>query len=178
MNDKKYDLFGVDTERLTFRRVLSSDADEWIQLFDSPKVAAFLGMNPSLTPKEWNEKWFEKVNWRYDNQLGAMNAAILKSTGELVAQCGLLIQEIEGEEFLEIGYSVLPKYRGQGFAFECAKACKEHALQHHLADELISMINVGNFASEKVALKNGMRHKRLINNYKGGDDVNIFTIHL
>lgn len=177
-NEKKYALFEKNTERLTFREVLPTDSETWIDLFDSPQVAFFLGMDPKLNPNEWNRIWFEKLKWRNQNHLGVMNAVLLKTTGELVAQCGLLIQDIEGEKFLEISYSVLPKFRGNGFAFECAQACKIHAQENQLANELISMINVENVASEKVALKNGMEHKVLIKNYKGGGDVNIFSLNL
>ena len=85
-----------------------------------------------------------------------MNALILKETGELVGICGLLVQVVDDVEELEIGYSVLPKFWLQGYAFEAAQKCKEYAFVNKFSDSLISIIHVDNIPSQKVALKNGM----------------------
>jgi RimJ/RimL family protein N-acetyltransferase len=47
-----------------------------------------------------------------------------KKTNRLVGQCGLLIQNIDNIERLEIGYSILPEFWNQGFASESAMKCK------------------------------------------------------
>ena len=40
---------------------------------------------------------------------------ISKETNVLIGQCGLLVREVENEFELEIAYSILPQFRGQGF---------------------------------------------------------------
>ena len=35
-----------------------------------------------------------------------MNVLVDKSTGKMIGQCGLLVQEIDGTNHLEIGYSI------------------------------------------------------------------------
>ena len=57
---------------------------------------------------------------------------------------------------LEIGYSVLPKFWLQGYAFEAAQKCKEFAFDNNFAPSLISIIHVDNIPSQKVAAKNRM----------------------
>ncbi len=86
-----------------------------------------------------------------------MNALIHKETNDLVGMCGLLVQTVDRTEELEIGYSILPKYWRNGYAFEAARKCKEHAFSNNLADSLISIIHIDNLPSQKVALKNGMK---------------------
>jgi RimJ/RimL family protein N-acetyltransferase len=85
-----------------------------------------------------------------------MNALIEKSSGKLVGLCGLLVQEVNEREELEIGYSVLPAFRNRGFATEAARHCKEHAFAYQLSPSLISIIQVNNVPYQKVALNLGM----------------------
>ena len=108
------------------------------------------------TPEEQCQKWFEITMNRYENNLGGMNVLMDKNTGELIGQCGLLVQEIDNVQELEIGYSILPKFWNQGFATEAARKCKEYAFQNNFTDSLISIVHVDNISSEKVARKNGM----------------------
>lgn len=74
---------------------------------------------------------------------------------------GLLTQEVEGRQELEIGYHLLPSAWGAGYATEAAIACKEFAYQHGLAQSVISLIAPGNTRSEAVARRNGMSLERM-----------------
>lgn len=174
----KYLLTGQETERLTFAMLTKEYFDDWLPLFDEPSVPIFLGMDTSLSKKELCEAWFKKSLGRHENQTGGMNVLIDKTTRKIVGQCGLLIQDIEGQQHMEIGYSVLPEHWGKGYATEAAVKCKIYAFENNFADELISMIHVDNIGSETVARKNGMLPAKHIANYKG-QPVNIFkiTIH-
>lgn len=84
-------------------------------------------------------------------------AIIDQASGDLVGWCGLLVQEVDGEKELEVGYSILPTYWGSGYATEAAKACLDAAFAGQLADSVISIIQVNNIPSRRVAEKNGMR---------------------
>ncbi len=85
-----------------------------------------------------------------------MNALISKESGALVGICGLLVQTVDDQEELEIGYSVLPKFWLKGYAFEAAQKCKEFAFENNFSESVISIIHVDNVPSQKVAQKNGM----------------------
>ncbi|MCT4622229.1 MAG: GNAT family N-acetyltransferase, partial [Schleiferiaceae bacterium] len=77
---------------------------------------------------------------------------------------------------LEIGYSILPKYWGMGYATEAAQKCKDYAFSNNLTDHLISMVFVENEASAKLALKNGMQLEKTIVDFDGMP-LQIFGIH-
>ncbi|MFT6850981.1 MAG: ribosomal-protein-alanine N-acetyltransferase [Sphingobacteriales bacterium] len=159
-----------ETNRLKFRILTMQDFETWLPLFKEKDVAKFLAMDPGLSEHELCEKWFEKSMHRYENELGGMNVMIDKNTNEFIGQCGLLIQKIENIDRLEIGYSILPKFWGKGYASEAAIKCKNFAFESRFSESLISMVHIENIGSEIVAKRNGMTVERRI------DDSNIFSI--
>ncbi len=161
--------------RLHYRAIVKSDFDAWLPLFDKEEVAIFIGLDRQLSKQALCEKWFEKVFERYDKELGGMNALIDKETGALVGQCGLLVQDIEGKEMLEVGYSILPEHWGKGYATEAAQAHRNHAFDHNLAEELISVVHVDNVKSAKVAMNNGMSIAKSMT-YSDGMPIHLFHI--
>jgi RimJ/RimL family protein N-acetyltransferase len=151
-----YLLTGEETERLSFRLLNNEDYNAWLPFFKGENVAKFLLLDPSLSQKELCDKWFEKSMMRYEKKLGGMNVLIDKVSGEFIGQCGLLIQNIEGVEYLEVGYSILPTYWNKGYASEAAVKCKNFAFENDFSDSLISIIHKENIGSKKVAIHNGM----------------------
>jgi RimJ/RimL family protein N-acetyltransferase len=103
-----------------------------------------------------------------------MNVLIDKSSNEFIGQCGLFVHNVDGIEELEIGYSLMPAHRGKGYASEAAKKCKVFAFENNFANSLISIIDVRNQPSAKVAIANGMKldKQTLMNNFL----VNIFRV--
>jgi len=161
-----YLLTNQETERLTYRTLTKEDYQAWLPFFEDQVILSYFGIDTSLPQKVLCENWFNKVFHRYENNLGGLNAILLKESGELIGQCGLLIQMVEGVQRIEVGYSLLPKYRGFGYATEAAKKCKEYAFENNFAEELISMVHVANKESANVVEKNGMRLESIID-YEG-----------
>ena len=151
----KYLLENESTDRLLFRRLRQSDFNDWLTFYYDSRSTQFWEGLPT-DPMEACQIQFDRIFERYEKDLGGMNALIQKESGKLVGICGLLVQEVDDIQELEIGYSVLPEFWLQGFAFEAAKKCKDFAFKNHFSDSLISIIHVDNIPSQKVALKNGM----------------------
>lgn len=170
-----YLLIGEETERLKFRLHMQEDFEEWVPLFYEKESAPNLGMDPSLSPTELCKKWFKKSMNRYEMNLGGMNVLIDKTSGRLVGQCGLLIQSIEGQQYLEVGYSILPEFWRKGYATEAAQKCRDFAFENDFTEKLISVVNTDNFGSAKVAMNNGMSIERKIDDYSGMP-INLFSI--
>lgn len=150
-----YLLDGKESERLSYRQVTPADFADWLPFYQDPESTKYWEGIPS-DPQDACRHQFDRIFERYGNRLGGMNALLLKGTDTLVGLCGLLVQEVDGARELEIGYSILPEFRRQGFALEAARKCREHAQEHALAPSLISIIQVKNLASQRVAEKNGM----------------------
>jgi [ribosomal protein S5]-alanine N-acetyltransferase len=152
----KYLLEGEVTERLKFRLLYPSDFDYWLEFFNNSDSSRFLGLQNIDSPLDQCREWFKRIMERYKDNLGGMNVLINKDTDEFIGQCGLLIQEVDGIKELEIGYSILPQFWYKGFATEAAIKCRDYAFEKDFSDSLISIIQIENIRSEKVALKNGM----------------------
>lgn len=151
----KYLLTGEQSDRLLFRAVVPSDYDTWLPFHKEPLSTQYwngLPKDPSLACQQQFDAIFE----RYSDGLGGMNALICKKTNRLVGLCGLLVQNIERKVALEIGYSILPEFWGNGYATEAAQKCKAAAFKNNWATHLISIIHIDNLSSQKVAINNGM----------------------
>ena len=169
----KYLLNQEETSRLHFRLVDASDFLWWINFYKDPTSFAHWTekrQDPEIECRQWYEKQFS----RYESDLGGMNSLVEKSTGKLIGYSGLLVQSVDGEEELEVAYSLLPDYRNKGYATEAAKKCRDCAFQNNFSDSLISIISITNTPSSNVATKNGMGlEKQTL--YKE-NKVNIFRI--
>jgi ribosomal-protein-alanine N-acetyltransferase len=166
-------LDGKQTERLTFRKVQLADFNTWLEFFRHPDTHKHW-VSEQSTPEQTCRDWYARQQQRYNNDEGGMNALIEKATGKLIGHCGLLRQTVDGIPELEIGYSLLPEFWNKGYASEAAIACRDHAFQQRLSPGLISIISVTNTASEKVAMKVGMKVEK-VTTYKG-NKVNIFRL--
>ena len=151
----KYLLENQKSERLYFRKIVPKDFDSWLPFYLNPNSTKYWEGLPKNTEEACKEQ-FDKIFERYKKGMGGMNALILKENNKLVGICGLLVQEVDGIQELEIGYSVLPEYWRNGYAFEAAQKCKDCAFEQNFASSLISIIHVNNIPSQKVALKNRM----------------------
>ena len=127
---------------------------EFLQDEDSLEFLPFAG--PTIEDSKW---WIEFQHKRYERDGHGLMALIHKETGELVGQCGLLKQPLDGRTELEIGYHIVPRFRGKGFATEAARAFKAYAFDNDLADSVVSIIHVDNVKSQRVAVKNGMQRE-------------------
>ncbi len=116
------------------------------------------------------QDWLNKQLDRYKNDGFGLWAVILKSSGEFVGQCGITWQDIGGENVPEIGYLFKRKHWHNGYAAEAAIGCKNYAFNSLGLDKMYSIIRDNNYASQRVAGRNGMTVvKTFVKHYYGID---------
>lgn len=148
-------LHGAESERLLFRKLRAQDFQTCLTFFKHPLSNRY--WKSSITdPELLCQEWFDRQMWRYENNMGGTNVLILKQTSALVGWCGLLVQEVDGKEELEVGYSIMPAWWNKGLATEAARKCIGCAFEKDLASSIISIIQVDNVESTRVAEKNGL----------------------
>ncbi|MEX0274380.1 MAG: GNAT family N-acetyltransferase [Flavobacteriaceae bacterium] len=146
---------GLESERLHFRPLQTTDFEAWLPFHRDSRSTQYWVGGPA-DPKQACQQDLDRTFDRYTTQKGGRMALTHKNTGQLIGLCGFLVQTVDDLTELEIGYSILPEYWGQGYASEAAIACRQYAQKNELAKSLISIIHVDNLPSKKVALKNGM----------------------
>lgn len=147
---------GLASERLTTRFLNENDILPWCAYFADPENCRFLSL-PDVSSIE--EKASIMVNYaltRYKNNTLGLQALITKDTNELIGMCGLLVQEVKGKKEIEVGYHLLKRFWGKGYAIEAAQMFRDYGFNNSDTAAIISIIHPLNEPSKKVARKNGM----------------------
>jgi RimJ/RimL family protein N-acetyltransferase len=84
----------------------------------------------------------------------------LNETGEVIGDCGLAVQDVDGIKDVEVGWHVRLDMCNRGIATEAAKACRNHGFDELGLDRLISLVRPENVPSCRVAEKIGMTVER------------------
>jgi ribosomal-protein-alanine N-acetyltransferase len=143
----------LDTPRLILREFYSHDAEALHAVLSDPETMRFY---PSPLDRPEVEEWIARNLRRYAKDGHGLWAMVLKENGELIGDCGLTLQDVDGVDEMEIGYHVRRDHWGQGLATEAARACRDFGFAHFPVDHLISLIRPENLSSRRVAEKNGM----------------------
>ena len=145
----------IETARLRLRPMQAADVDELLAIFADPRVMASFNSPPFN--REQMEGWVGR-NLAHQSEHGyGLFSVILKTNGLVIGDCGLEQMEVEGERAAELGYDFRSDHWNQGFATEAAAAVRDYAFQALGLPRLISLIRVGNGASQRVAEKIGMQ---------------------
>ena len=146
----------LQSPRLTTRFFTQDDVPLWTPFFEDVECTEFHPNENNLTPEQRSREWINVTIARYrDNRLG-MQALFDKQTGEFIGQCGLIVQDPNGKQEIEIGYHLLRRHWGKGYAIEAAQMFRDYGFEHDFADSLVSIIHPLNVNSKKVAERNGM----------------------
>ena len=146
-----------ETERLLVRRLTRDDLDELAALLGDPEVMRYY---PRPKTREEALAWIDWNLRLYEERGHGLWALVLKETGEFAGECGLVPQEVEGREEIEVGYHVKPSLWRRGLATEAAAACRDYARSQLALARLIAIIAPENVPSQGVARKIGMELER------------------
>jgi [ribosomal protein S5]-alanine N-acetyltransferase len=143
----------LETPRLLLREFTPEDANALAQVLSEPETMRYY---PSPYDRAGVEQWIERNRQRYQHDGVALWATELNGTQELIGDCGIILQQVEGEPLYEIGYHLRRDHWGQGLATEAAIACRDWGFENLKTSRLISMIRPENLPSRRVAERNGM----------------------
>lgn len=149
----------LETERLRLRELTLDDVSALHAVLGDPVAMQWY---PAPFDREGVKGWIERSIDRYRRDGHGLWAMVLKASGEVIGDCGCVIQEVEGKNEMEIGYHVRRDLWGNGYATEAARACMEYAFNQLAAKRVISLIRPENVNSRRVAEKNGLACERLV----------------
>jgi [ribosomal protein S5]-alanine N-acetyltransferase len=149
----------LETERLVLRHFTEDDVDAVFAVIGDPVTMKYY---PQKFTREDARRWVTKSQERYRTDGFALFAVVLKSNGEVIGNCGIIKQNVEGESHLEVGYHFRRDHWSHGYATEAARGCMEYAFRQLGAARVVSFILAENQPSRRVAERNGMRMDRQV----------------
>ncbi len=147
----------LETERLILRELEPADAGELSKvLSDAESMQHYPHPFSAAEVKDWIERNIK----RYHDHGFGLWAVVRKEDDAFIGDCGVTLQNIDGETLPEIGFHVIGEYRGMGYAPEAAAACKVYALDKLGYPKVYSYTRAGNLPSQRVSMKIGMIEKK------------------
>ena len=149
----------LETNRLLLRHLEPDDLDDLFALYMDPEVVRTIPDAPQTLAEAKEElDWFLHGHPRRP-ELGLW-ATIYKPTNQFIGRCGLLPWTIDGQDEVEVAYTIAPNYRGQGLGTEAAQAILDYGFNTLGFARLVCLIDEENVASIRVAEKIGMAFEK------------------
>lgn len=144
----------LETERLILREYVKEDFDALFEILSDQETMQHY---PEPFNEEKTRNWITWNMENYEKYGFGLWAVVLKETGEFIGDCGVTIQNIDGEMLPEIGYHIHKKYWRKGFAKEAARAVRDWVFQNTKYNTIYSYMKYTNIGSYSTAIANGMK---------------------
>ncbi len=159
MNDEGYmeQRIILETDRLFLREMNPDDFDALYKILADADIMQHY---PYAFDENRVRGWIERNMNRYRENGFGLWAACLKDTGEMIGDCGLTLQNIEGKLLPEIGYHIRADHQHKGYAKEAASAVRDWAFANTDYPALYSYCKYTNIGSFKTAESIGMHFEK------------------
>lgn len=140
----------LETARLVFRPFTNADFDLLATLHRDPEVGRYMG-------GVWSDERIADALARFvaeQAERGHSKWAAFTHDGAFVGRAGVSLWPATGE--LELGYSLMPEYWGQGLATEAAQAVADWTFAHTEVSHFIAFTDLKNYSSQRVLERIGM----------------------
>ncbi len=156
----------IKTKRLLLRVPRESDLDFFIRLYGNRDVMKYIPPKGEPANKQEAEERLKKLIRHWDTHGYGMFLLEWIKTGEAAGYCGL--RYLEETDDIELGYIINQPFWRKGIASEAAIECMNYAWDTLKANNLVSVTNPTNKASQNILKKLGFsRHKNLDGMYYG-----------
>jgi RimJ/RimL family protein N-acetyltransferase len=147
----------LETKRLFFRELITSDAEALFELDSNPEVHRYLGNNP-VTSIGQIEDAIRNIRKQYKKNGIGRWAAILKDTGEFIGWAGLKLEHnVNGQEqYYDLGYRFIQRFWDKGYASEASTAFVEYGFNVLNLEKINAFADADNAASRRVLEKAGL----------------------
>lgn len=150
MSRYTYDII-FETERLIIRRYTPEDLHHFFKLNGDGDVMRYIRPVQTL---EQSEAFLQRIIVDYESWPGMGRwAMFLKKNNEFVGSFAII--PVENSSRLQLGYALVKKDWGKGYASECVKAGLDYAFNRLGLNEIAGITFSNNISSQRVLLKNG-----------------------
>lgn len=146
-----------ESERLSYRKILESDAEDIFRMDSNPDVIRYVFI-PLAKNLQDSVDYTHNVRKQYDDYGTGRLAVIEKKTNTFIGWSGIKyhIDVIDGKShFYELGYRFLPEYWGFGYGSESARAMAKFAFLVLDVPSLAGSAHIEHSASNRLLEKAG-----------------------
>lgn len=143
-----------ETENLIFRKITEDDFFNLSPILKNPEI--MYAWEHGFSDKEVYN-WIEENIRRYMEDKISYCIGIEKKTGKIIGMIGPLMENIEGEKFVGVGWILDKNFWGKGYAVEGGRGAINYAFENMNNDCVVATIRTENISSRKVAEKLGMK---------------------
>ena len=161
----------IETERLILRKMREDDAGAFLDIFSDPIAMRYFGV---IFDRPRMDQWVRN-NLEHEEQHGfSLLSVTLKDNGEVVGDCGLETDKIDGQMIVGIGFDFRRSYWGKGYATEAALAVLKYGFTRLEFDSISGWIDPENTPSQRVAERIGMTVEKYV--IRGGKKYALYSI--
>ena len=155
----------LETPRLFLREMTPEDFAALYAVLDDSDIRQHA---PYTFDEGRVRRWIGKNRERYRVFSFGLWAVCLKATGEMIGDCGLTMQNVNGTVLPEIGYHIAAAHRRRGYAAEAARAVRDWTFANTPFEMVFSCMKEENLPSAAVARANGMTLLGTFTDAEGG----------
>jgi RimJ/RimL family protein N-acetyltransferase len=163
------------TRRLTIRELVHSDAAFMLQLLNDPAFIQYVGDKGVRTLDEACEYIDAGPRTMY-GEFGFGLWVVELMDGTPIGICGLLKRPVLDD--VDLGFAMLPQFRGEGYAFEAAAAVVAHARDTLRLERLVAITNPDNDASGRLLEKLGFSFEETRTVFPGAPPLKLYGVSL
>jgi len=163
----------IETRRLYLRRLEEGDAARLLEIYQEPGLLDYFSVGPPETIEDARAA-IRRHMLRYEEWGFGLWATVLRETNEIIGRCGLILQNMEWGQEVEVAYIISRAQWGQGLASEAARAIRDYGFEHLKQERLVCLIHVDNERSRRVARAIGMSPERKAKYF--GQDVDVYAM--
>lgn len=160
-----------ETKRLILRPLNHDDVSLIVALNSDPDVMKYIG-NPNASVVRAREYVENRVEQYKDRPGLGIFVAQIKTTKEEIGW--FCLKNLDETTEIEIGYRLLKKFWGKGFATEGAERLLNNGFENLNLKEVVGVTLPDNKASQRVLEKIGLKYEGVGHYY--GNDLNYFKI--
>jgi RimJ/RimL family protein N-acetyltransferase len=164
----------AETPRLRLRRLHSNDAAFIIELLNDPDFIRNVGDRGVRTLAD-AERYIENGPAASYGRYGfGLYVVELRNAAAAVGLCGLLHRDTHPD--VEIGFALLPRYRGRGYTLEAARAALRVGVESLRLRRIVAITAPDNVPSMRILEMLGLKFERVVRFAEDGRESRLYAL--
>jgi ribosomal-protein-alanine N-acetyltransferase len=163
----------LETPRLALRQLSPEDAPFILQLVNDPSWLRFIG-DRGIRTLEAARDYIAHGPMQMYARLGFGLWLVQRRQDDVpIGLCGLIKRD--ALEHVDLGFALLPQYRGYGYAHECAAATLSYGASACGLSKVLAIVSPGNERSDRLLEKLGFVFEHMIRLSAGDPEIKLYA---